>query len=45
MINGYEILVGRPVGKNNLEDIDVDGRVVLKCILEKYGVRVWTGLI
>jgi hypothetical protein len=27
------------------EDTDVDGRVVLKWILTKYGVRMWIGLI
>jgi hypothetical protein len=28
---------------NYLGDPDIDGRIILKLILEKYGVRVWTG--
>jgi hypothetical protein len=27
-----------------LGDLDVDGRIILKWILKKYGVRVWTNL-
>jgi hypothetical protein len=27
------------------EDVGVDGRIILKCILEEYGLRVWTGFI
>jgi hypothetical protein len=30
-------------GKDQLGDLDVDGRKILKWILEKYGVRVGTG--
>jgi hypothetical protein len=29
----------------NLEDLSVDGRVIIKLILTKQGVRVWTGFI
>ena len=25
------VLVGRPEGKNHLEDLDIDGRIILKC--------------
>jgi hypothetical protein len=28
--NAYWILVGKPEGRNNLEDLDVDGWIVLK---------------
>ena len=31
------VLVGRLIEKDRLEDIDVDGRIVLKCIF-KHGV-------
>jgi hypothetical protein len=31
----YRILVGRPEGKNHLEDPGVDGRIV-KCIFRKW---------
>jgi hypothetical protein len=32
-------------GRDHLEDLDVDGRIVLKLILRKQGWRVWIGLI
>ena len=32
----YRILVGRPEGKNHLENPGVDGRIILKCIFEKW---------
>jgi len=28
----YTVLVGKPEGKRTLEDVDVDGRIILKCI-------------
>jgi hypothetical protein len=31
--------------KDHLEDLGVDGRVMLECILKKSGRNVWTGLI
>jgi hypothetical protein len=31
--------------RDHLEDIDVDGWVILKEILEKYNKREWTGLL
>lgn len=30
--------------RDHLQDLDVDGRVILKCIL-RYYVRIWTGLM
>jgi hypothetical protein len=27
-------LVGKPEGKNHLEDLGIDGRIILKCTLE-----------
>jgi hypothetical protein len=32
------------VETNHLEDLDVDGRTILKWILNKYFVSAWTGL-
>jgi len=40
----YRVLLGRPKGKNRLEDPALDRRIILKCIFKKcYGE--WTGLI
>jgi hypothetical protein len=33
--NAYRILVGKPEGKRQLGRLDVRGRIILKCILEK----------
>jgi hypothetical protein len=33
--SAYSILVGKPEGKNHLEDLDVDGRIILEWILGK----------
>jgi len=30
-INACRVLVGKPEGKNHLLDLDVDGRLTLKC--------------
>jgi hypothetical protein len=32
----YSVLVGKPEGRNHLEDPGVDGRIILKRILEKW---------
>jgi hypothetical protein len=39
----YKILVGKREGKNQLVDPYVDGKIILKWMFEKQGVRVWTG--
>jgi hypothetical protein len=28
-----------------LDDPDIDGRIILRCIFRKWDVRAWTGLI
>lgn len=38
-------MVGKPKEINYLEDLDVDGRVILKYISKIYDRRTWTGLI
>ena len=40
----YRVFVGRPDGKNHLEDLCVDGRI-LKWIFKKWDGEAWTGLI
>jgi hypothetical protein len=32
-------------GRGHKEDLGVDGRIVLKWILEKWGGKVWAGFI
>ena len=31
--------------RDYLEDLGIDGTIILKCILKKYDVRSWTGLV
>jgi hypothetical protein len=38
-------LVGKREGKSHLEDLDVDGRIILKSILGKQVLRVWNAFI
>jgi hypothetical protein len=32
-------------GRDHCEDLGVDGRIILECMLGKYGERVWTGFM
>jgi hypothetical protein len=32
-------------GRNHLEDLDIDGKLLLELILEKWDGKVWTGCI
>jgi hypothetical protein len=36
--NTHNILVGKPQGKHRFGDLDVDGRIILKVDIKKYGV-------
>jgi hypothetical protein len=37
------VLVKKPEGRDHLGDTGVDGRIILRWILRKWDVRVWTG--
>jgi hypothetical protein len=39
------VLVGRSEGKTPLEDLDLDGRVILQWIFKKWGEESWAGLL
>jgi hypothetical protein len=38
-------LVEKPEEREHFEDLRVDGRLILKRILQKWDGRAWTGLI
>jgi hypothetical protein len=41
----YRALVGKPEGRNHLEDLDLDGMTILKWVFKKLDTEAWTGLI
>ena len=44
-INVCRVLVGKPEVKIHLEDLDVDGRITLKCTFKKWdGGKEWIDL-
>jgi hypothetical protein len=43
--NSYIFFVGNWKGTDHLEDLGIDGKIILEWILGKYGGRVWTGFI
>jgi hypothetical protein len=43
--NVYRVFLGKPERKRKLEDLNLDGRIILKWILEKYDWLVLNGLI
>jgi hypothetical protein len=45
MRNAFRTLVRKCEGKKPLGKKNVDGRHILKCVLEEYDTRMWTGFI
>jgi hypothetical protein len=41
----YRVWMGIPEGRNNFEDLGIDGRIILKRILGKWDVEAWTELL
>jgi hypothetical protein len=41
--NAYKILVGKTEGKSPVGNLGIDGTIMLRWILTKCGVRMWTG--
>jgi hypothetical protein len=40
----YWILLGKREGKNHLDDLGPNRRIILRLILRKWDVGIWTGL-
>jgi hypothetical protein len=43
--NAYRVLVGKPEEKENLQDLVVDGSIILNLAINIYCGRVWTGFM
>jgi len=43
--NAYRVLVGNMKERANLEDLSVDGTVILKCVLKEHNGMAWSGFI
>jgi hypothetical protein len=39
--DAHEIVIGKPKGRDCLEYLGVDWRIILKWLLKKWGVRMW----
>jgi hypothetical protein len=39
------VLVGKSDVKSYLDDVDIDGKIILKWILKKWNWEAWAGLI
>lgn len=45
MKNAFTVLVGKLKGRNLLEDLGIDGRIILKSILGGQGMSMWIRLM
>jgi hypothetical protein len=41
----YRVFLGKLRERKQLEDPDIDGRIILRIILRKWDMRAWTGSI
>jgi len=41
----YKIVVVNPERRDHVEDLDVDGKIILECILGYWGWKSWNGYI
>jgi len=41
----YRVLVGKPGGRDHLEDPRIGKRIILRWIFRKWGVEAWTRLM
>jgi len=41
----HRVLVGKPEGKNHLEDRGIDGGIILRWIFRKWDVGAWIGFV
>jgi hypothetical protein len=40
--SAHRVLIGRPEGKSHLENLGVDGWIILKLIFRKWDGKTWT---
>jgi hypothetical protein len=45
MTGGYTALMGDLMERNHLEDLGINGRIILQFILKKLDEEAWTGLL
>jgi hypothetical protein len=41
MLNGYVILIGMLLGRDSMQNINTDGKIILKRVLDKGDLKGW----